>query len=200
LTSILDEENTMELILRTTAIYLFLALVFRLLGKRSLAELSAFDFILFLIVSEAIQNALVDGDNSLVMGLTVILTFLMLDLGLSLLKRKYPLFEKLAEGVPVLLVDQGKVIQKNAVRSRITDSDILQTARQTGGIERMSQIKYAVLETSGTISIIPMHPDGDGALGERISVLEHKLDALLDRIPANKGNPGASNQFPQAQP
>jgi uncharacterized membrane protein YcaP (DUF421 family) len=181
----------MELILRTAAIYLFLALVFRLLGKRSLAELSALDFILFLIVSESIQNALVDGDESVVMGLTVILTFLMLDLGLSYLKRKYPVFEKLAEGVPLLLVDQGKVIQKNTVRSRITDSDILQTARQTGGIERMSQIKYAVLETSGAISIIPMHPDDDAALGERISVLEHKLDALLDRIPANKGDPGA---------
>jgi hypothetical protein len=116
----------------------------------------AADFILFLILilililSESIQNALIDEDKSVIMGLTVILTFLMLDLGLSFLKRKYPAFEKLAEGVPLLLVDQGKVIEENAIRSRITDSDILQMARQTGGIERMSQIKYAVLETSGT--------------------------------------------------
>ena len=75
----------MELILRTAAIYLVLMVLFRLLGKRSLAELSAFDFILFLIISEAIQNALVDDDKSVVMGLTVILTFLMLDLVLSFL-------------------------------------------------------------------------------------------------------------------
>ena len=180
----------MELILRTAAIYLFLTVLFRLLGKRSLAELSALDFILFLIISESIQNALVDEDKSVVMGLTVILTFLMLDLGLSTLKRKYPAFEKLAEGVPLLLVDQGKVIEENTIRSRITDSDILQIARQTGGIERMSQIKYAVLETSGTISIIPMEPAGEAALGARIGDLERKLEILLDRLQANKDGAG----------
>lgn len=181
----------MELILRTAAIYLVLMILFRLLGKRSLAELSAFDFILFLIISEAIQNALVDDDKSVVMGLSVILTFLMLDIGLSALKRKFPAFEKLAEGVPLLLVEQGRVIEENAIRSRITHRDILQTARQTGAVERMSQIKYAVLETSGTISIIPMKPDGEAALGERLSVLERKLDALLDRLPPNQDGAGA---------
>lgn len=179
----------MEMILRTVGIYLFLLVLFRLLGKRSLAELSAFDFILFLIISEAIQNALVDEDKSIVMGLTVVLTFLMLDLGLSWLKRKSAGFEKFAEGVPLLLVDHGKVIETNTMRSRITFGDILQTARESQGLERMEQIKYAVLETSGAISIIPMEPDLEEILDARVKAIDAKLDAVLARLP-DESRPG----------
>jgi uncharacterized membrane protein YcaP (DUF421 family) len=174
----------MEIILRTIGIYLFLLVLFRLLGKRSLAELSAFDFILFLIISEALQNALVDQDMSVVMGLTVVLTFLMLDLGLSWLKRKSTVFEKFAEGVPLLLVDHGKIIEANTVRSRITLGDILQTARESQGLERMEQIKYAVLETSGSISIIPMDADLEEIVDARVKAIDAKLDAVLARLPA----------------
>jgi uncharacterized membrane protein YcaP (DUF421 family) len=173
----------MELILRTAGIYLFLLVLFRLLGKRSLAELSAFDFILFLIISEAVQNALVDDDKSVVMGLTVILTFLMLDLGLSLLKSRYPAFEKMTEGVPLLLVDNGQFIEQNMRKSRITHTDILQMARESQGLERLGQIKYAILETSGGISIIPADPDAGDGLKERIGALDRKVDALLARLP-----------------
>ncbi|MCV4614799.1 DUF421 domain-containing protein, partial [Escherichia coli] len=78
----------MDTILRTLAIYLFLLVLFRLSGKRTLSELSTFDFILLLIISEATQNALLGEDYSLVTGLTVILTLVMLDLGLSVLKKR----------------------------------------------------------------------------------------------------------------
>lgn len=172
----------MELILRTAGIYLFLLILFRLLGKRSLADLSAFDFILFLVASEAIQNALVDDDNSVVMGLTVILTFLLLDLGLSLLKRSSAAIEKLTEGVPVILVDHGEVLERNAAKSRITHGDILERARESQGLERMAQIKYAVLETSGAISIIPMEKNVDTRLQERVEAMDEKLQALIDLV------------------
>ncbi len=173
----------MEIILRTATIYVVLLVFFRLMGQRSLSQLSTFDFILFLIISEAIQNALVDDDQSVVMGLTVILTFLLLDRGLSWLKEKYGRFEKLAEGAPLLLVEDGKAIENNVKRSRITHGDILQRARESQGLESMSQIKYAVLETSGMISIIPMAPDSQHELTARIDGLERKLDALLARLP-----------------
>jgi len=177
----------MEIILRTIGIYLFLLVLFRLLGKRSLSELSAFDFILFLIISEALQNALVDEDKSVVMGLTVVLTFLMLDLGLSYLKRKYTGFEKIAEGVPLLLLDHGKVIEENTMKARVTYGDILQTARESQGLERMEQIKYAVLETSGSISIIPFEPDIEGMVDARVRAIDQKLDAVLARLPSSGG-------------
>jgi uncharacterized membrane protein YcaP (DUF421 family) len=170
----------MELILRTVGIYIFLLVLFRLLGKRSLSELSAFDFILFLIISEAIQNALVDDDKSVVMGLTVILTFLLLDLFMSILKRKYNFFEKLTEGVPLVLVDRGKVIEEHLSMGRVTYRDILQTARESHGLERLEQIKYAVLETTGGISIIPMERDFE-------AMLDRKLEAVLKRLQGGAG-------------
>lgn len=171
----------MEIILRSAAIYLVLLVLFRILGKRSLAQLSAFDFVLFLIMSEAIQNALVDDDSSVVVGLTVILTFLLLDRGLSALKRRYGGFERLTEGDPLLLVEHGRVLEENTARSRITCADILQTARESQGLESLAQIKYAVMETSGSISIIPAESGDDARLAERLDTLERKLDALLAR-------------------
>lgn len=165
----------MEIILRAIGIYVFLLVIFRLLGKRSLSSLSAFDFILFLIISEAIQNALVDEDKSVVMGITVVLTFLMLDLGLSILKRRFNGFERLTEGVPLILVERGNVIEEHMTKARVTHSDILQTARETQGIERMNQIKYAVLEITGAISIIPMEPDIE-------AMLDRRIEAALKRL------------------
>ncbi|HEV2609067.1 MAG TPA: YetF domain-containing protein [Noviherbaspirillum sp.] len=158
----------MELVLRAIGIYFVLILLFRLLGTRSMSDLSAFDFILFLIVSEAIQNALVDDDKSVVMGMAVILTFVMMDLGLSILKRRYRFIEKIAEGVPVILVDNGKLVEEHLRKSRITHSDILQAARSSQGLENIGQIKYAVLETTGNISIIPVEPNVEEMLDRRI--------------------------------
>jgi uncharacterized membrane protein YcaP (DUF421 family) len=165
----------MEIILRTVVIYIVLLILFRLLGNRSLSQLSAFDFILFLIISEATQNALVDDDKSVVMSLTVILTFLLLDLGLSMLKKKFTFIEKITEGVPVVLVDHGKTVEKHLEKTRITRSDILQTARENEGLERMDQIKYAVLETTGSISIIPIQPDIE-------EMLDRRIEAALKRL------------------
>lgn len=165
----------MEIILRAVAIYFVLLVLFRVLGKRSLSELSSFDFILFLIISEAIQNALVDDDKSVVMGMTVILTFLMLDLVISILKKKFSVLERFAEGVPLILVDHGKVVEKHLTKARVTRRDILQTAREDQGLERMNQIKYAVLETTGNISIIPIEPDIE-------EILDRKIEAVLKRV------------------
>lgn len=177
----------MEIILRTVAIYLFLLILFRLLGNRSLSELSAFDFILFLIISEATQNALVDDDKSVVMALTVILTFLLLDLGLSMLKKKFRLVEKITEGVPLVLVDHGRPLEAHLRKARITRDDVLQTARESQGLERMEQIKYAVLETTGSISIIPVEPDIEG-------MLDRRIEAALKRLAKNEG--GANSGGP----
>lgn len=145
----------MDAILRTLAVYLFLLVLFRLSGKRTLSELSTFDFILVLIVSEATQNALLGDDSSLVTGLTVILTLVLLDLGLSILKKRSRAVEKITEGTPVVIVEHGKVLKERLSKTQVTEDDIMQTARQAQGLERIDQIKYAVLETSGGISIVP---------------------------------------------
>lgn len=158
----------MDLVLRSIAIYVFFLVLVRLTGQRTLSELSTFDFVLLLIVSEAVQNALVNDDRSLVSGMIVVLTLVLLDLGLSLLKSRSGKLENVAEGAPVVLVDHGRVLEDRLKNTLVTRDDILQSARESQGLERMEQIKYAVLESSGGISIIPSsRPEMEG-LEQRI--------------------------------
>jgi uncharacterized membrane protein YcaP (DUF421 family) len=158
----------METFLRTLTIYLFLLFLFRVTGKRTLSEISTFDFILLLIIGEATQNALIGEDYSLVTGMSVILTLGMLDLGLSVLKKRYKTIEKITEGTPLVLVSHGEVLEDYLAKTHVTEDDILQSARISQGLERMAQIKYAVLEPSGGISIIPMELDIEEKLDRRI--------------------------------
>jgi len=114
----------MEVFLRTATIYVFLLVLFRLIGKRTLSELSTFDFVLLLIISEATQNALIGEDYSLVTGMTAILTLVMLDLAMSYLKKKFKRVEKYAEGAPLVLVDHGKVLKDLLEKTLVTEEDI----------------------------------------------------------------------------
>lgn len=145
----------MELVLRTVTVYLVLLLLFRLVGQRTLSEVSTFDFVLLLIVSEATQNALLDDDRSVTGALVVILTLVMLDLALSALKWRSKKLERVVEGGPIVLVDHGRLLKERLAKTYVTEDDILETARFEG-LERIEQIRYAVLETSGGISIVPL--------------------------------------------
>jgi uncharacterized membrane protein YcaP (DUF421 family) len=172
----------MEIIFRTLTIYLFLLVIFRLSRKRSLSELSTFDFILLLVISEATQNALIGEDYSVTTGLVVVTTLVMADLALSLVKKRYKVIEKITEGVPVVIVDHGKLLEERLKRTHVSQDDILQTARISQGVERMEQIKYAVLEASGGISIIPMEQNIE-------EMLDRKIHDALARF--MKKNPSA---------
>lgn len=168
----------MDVFLRTFVVYLFLLVILRLAGKRTLSEMSTFDFILLLIISEATQNALVNDDRSLSNGLAVILSLVALDRLVAYLKWKSGRLEKFIEGTPIVLVEHGKVLDERVAKSRVTRDDILQAARQNQGLARMEQIKYAVLESSGGISIIPMDEPQDEGLERRI---EEALERVLRR-------------------
>ena len=145
----------MEGVIRAAAIYGVLLLVFRLTGNRSLGQITTFDFILLLIISEAIQNGMVGNDSSVTHAVVLVLTLLAIDISLSLAKARLPILEKWLEGVPVVVVEHGRPLLDRMRASRVDVSDILTAARKLHGLERMDQIKYAVLERSGDISIIP---------------------------------------------
>lgn len=145
----------MDAVLRAGAIYLALLLIFRITGKRSLAQITTFDFVLLLVIGEATQQALLGNDFSIVNAVIVIVTLLGLDLGLSLVQSRFPRLGPWLDDVPLVLVEHGQVLQKRMDKSRISEADILHAARATQGLERMDQIKYAVLERTGEISIIP---------------------------------------------
>jgi uncharacterized membrane protein YcaP (DUF421 family) len=144
-----------ESVIRATAIYALLLVVFRLTGNRSLGQITTFDFILLLIISEAIQNGMVGNDYSVTNALVLVLTLVTIDIVLSLAKSRLPAVEKWMEGVPIVIVEHGRPLLGRMRTSRVDVSDVLSAARRLHGLERMEQIKYAVLERDGDISIIP---------------------------------------------
>ena len=145
----------METILRAAAIYVVLLVIFRISGRRTLAQMTTFDFVLLLIISEATQNALVGDDFSVTTATLAILTLVGLDIGSSLLKRGFPVFGKILDGVPTILVENGRALSDRLYRARLSEDDVLEAARSAQGLERLDQIKYAVLEVNGGITIIP---------------------------------------------
>jgi uncharacterized membrane protein YcaP (DUF421 family) len=145
----------MEPVLRATAVYVFLMVVFRATGRRTLGEMTPFDFVLLLVISEATQNAMVGDDFSLTNGALVILTLVGLDIGLSLAKRRWERLDRWINGVPTILVEDGRLLTDPMRRARVEADDILEAARKLQGLERVDQIKYAVLERNGGISVVP---------------------------------------------
>jgi uncharacterized membrane protein YcaP (DUF421 family) len=145
----------MDPVLRGFVIYFAVWLLIRLSGRRTLAELTTFDFILLLIIAEATQQALLGDDFSMTNGLLVVLTLITINIGLAVLQRWWPPLGKVFNGVPTVIVEEGRPLRDLMQRARVEEDDVLEAARRLQGLERMDQIKYAVLEKSGGISIIP---------------------------------------------
>ncbi|MBD0306428.1 MAG: DUF421 domain-containing protein [Nitrospiraceae bacterium] len=145
----------MEAVLRALVVYVLLVAVFRLAGRRTLAQMTNFDFVLLLIVSEATQNAMIGNDYSITNGFLVVLTLIGIDIFLSLLKQRSESLQRWLDGLPMVLVENGQALKDRMTRARVDENDVLSAARELQGLERMDQIKYAVLEVSGGISIIP---------------------------------------------
>jgi uncharacterized membrane protein YcaP (DUF421 family) len=150
----------MDAVLRAVVMYALLMVIFRLTGKRTLSQITTFDFILLLVVGEATQQALLGDDFSITVAILVIITLMLMDVGLDLLQQVFPRLERLMDDVPLVLVDEGQPIDRHLRKSRISPGDILEAAREKQGLERMDQIKYAVLERTGSISIIPKESGG----------------------------------------
>lgn len=145
----------MDSVLRAAAIYLVVLVVFRLAGRRTLSELTTFDFVLLLIIGEATQQALLGDDFSIVNAMVVIVSLVVFDISLSLLKNKSRWLSKLIDGEPMIIVEHGQVLERRIRKARIDEGDILEAARHSQGLERIDQIKFAILEKDGKISIIP---------------------------------------------
>ena len=150
----------MESILRAAAIYFFLLILFRLAGRRTLAELTAFDFVLLLIIGESTQQGLLGDDFSVTNAFVVIASLVALDIGFGLVKARFPSVARLVDGLPLVIVENGNPLTERMRRARIGVDDVLHSARASHGLERLDQIKFAVLEISGGISIIPKDRDG----------------------------------------
>lgn len=144
----------MDAVLRAGAIYLALMVLFRITGRRALGELTSFDFVLLLVIGEATQQALLGDDFSVTNAVLVIITLLSIDIGFSLLKRRSKRIGKLIDGGPTIIVENGMYLRRRMHEARVEEDDIMQAARLAQGIESVDQIKFAIIERNGKISII----------------------------------------------
>jgi uncharacterized membrane protein YcaP (DUF421 family) len=145
----------MDAVLRATAVYLVLLLLFRFSGRRVLAQVTMFDFILLLIVAEATQQALLGQNFSVTYAALVITTLLLLDLVSNYLSYRFDRFKRITESLPMVIVDHGQPLENVLAKYRMSSQDVVDAARQEYGLERLDQVKWAVLEPSGGVSIVP---------------------------------------------
>lgn len=108
-----------------------------------------------MVISEATQQALLGEDFSLTNAVLVIVTLIAIDIGLSLVKQRSRWFSRVLDGGPTIVVEDGKVLAERLKHARLDESDILEAARSAQGILAIDQIKFAILERNGKISIIP---------------------------------------------
>ena len=149
----------MDAVLRALAVYTVVVVVFRISGKRTLDAVTLFDFVLLLIIAEATQQGLLGDDISVTNAALVVITLVLTDKALAAAANRWPAVDRLVNNVPLILIEDGTVHHERVRRSNMSLDDILEAARHLHGLERLAQVKYAVLERDGTISIVPA-PEG----------------------------------------
>jgi uncharacterized membrane protein YcaP (DUF421 family) len=148
----------MDTVIRSLIIYFLLWALLRASGRRTLGKLTSFDFVLLLVIGGATQRALLGQDYSVTNALLVIATLVLTDVALSLLQRDFPPLSRIFNGEPMIIVEEGRPLARRLKLARLTADQVLEAGRRVHGLERMEQIKYAVFEASGDISIIPYPP------------------------------------------
>jgi len=143
-----------EKIFRSIIIYLFILLAFRFTGKRQVGQLTPFDLVLLLIISNVVQNAVIGNDNSLGGGLIGAVTILALNWGVVEISYRFKFFRRVMESTPTVLIHNGKLLTDNLRKERITLEE-LQAAIRKSGLAEVDQVRFAVLEENGQISVIP---------------------------------------------
>ena len=143
----------LEIVLRSVAVYLFILLAIRLFGKKELAQLSVIDLVFILLISNAVQNAMVGSDTSLQGGLVAALALFATNFIFKKLLFKSQKMSELIQGKSVLLVYEGNLLPENLKSAEITIEEIEAAAREHG-VEQISQVKLAILEVDGNISIV----------------------------------------------
>src|ERR1700749_3279847 len=143
----------MDLVLRAIVVFVFLLVLTRVIGRRELSSLQPFDLILLIVVGDAVQQGLNQDDYSLTGALLVVSTFALLQIGISWVSYRFPKVRPVLDGEPIIIVQDGNVIEKNVKRERLTIEEIAEEARKQQ-IGTLADVQWAVLETSGVITFI----------------------------------------------
>ena len=143
----------MDIAIRGVAVYCFLYLLTRVIGRRELSSLEPFDLILLIVIGDAVQQGLTQDDYSVTGALIVVGTFALLQVFVSYVSFRFEGLRPMLDGEPIVIVQDGRVIEGNARRERLTLDDIAEAARLQQ-IASLEDVQWAVLETSGELTFI----------------------------------------------
>jgi uncharacterized membrane protein YcaP (DUF421 family) len=143
----------MDIVIRGVIVFVFLYVLMRIVGRRELSSLEPFDLILLVILGDAVQQGLTQDDYSMTGAILAVGTIAILQVSVSWANFKFPKLRSVLDGEPVVIVQDGKPIEKNLKRERVTLDDLAEEARKQN-IAKFEDIKWAVMETSGEISFI----------------------------------------------
>jgi len=141
-----------ELIIRSVIVYVFLIVLLRITGKRQIGQLAPFDLVLLLVLSNAVQNSMNGGDNSVIGGIISATTLIMLNFGVGYLTYRSKKMEALLEGQPEVLIHNGKLFEKAMARAQLTHHELNAALRQAG-CTCVAEVHFAVLENNGTVTV-----------------------------------------------
>src|SRR5213593_523635 len=145
-----------ELIVRSVVVYAFLLGLLRVTGKRQVGQMAPFDLVLLLVLSNAVQNSMNGGDNSLVGGLISATTLIGLNFLVGLMTYRSKKLEAIIEGRPQVLVHNGKVFQDVMASAKVTHHELDSALRQAG-CNCIEEVHSAILENNGSISVVARH-------------------------------------------
>jgi uncharacterized membrane protein YcaP (DUF421 family) len=145
----------MNPVFRSIVMFAVLWIVFRIGGRRTLAEITTFDFILLLIIGDAAQQALVGDDYSITTAALVVVTLMLLDLMMGRLAISGDGMRRFIDSAPVIVIDKGKPLDAVMRREGVDLEEVMAAAREVHGLQTLDDIKYAIVERHGGISIVP---------------------------------------------
>ncbi|MCW2979056.1 MAG: hypothetical protein JWO14_783 [Solirubrobacterales bacterium] len=143
----------MDIVIRAATIFIFVFLLTRLLGRRELNSLEPFDLILLVVTGDLVQQSVTQNDQSLTGAMLAISTIGLLTVALSYLSFRFKRIRPILNGEPIVLVEDGEVIEPNLRRQRLTREEIGAEARLEG-ISSIEDVRWAILETNGQISFV----------------------------------------------
>jgi uncharacterized membrane protein YcaP (DUF421 family) len=144
-----------SIVLRTLIVYAAILLGLRLAGKREIGQMAPFDLVVILLIANAVQNAMVGPDTSVTGGLIAAAVLIVANYGVAQVREHVPLFRRAVEGTPTLLIHNGEFVRENLRRENVQVDEVMMSLREHG-VADVSEVKLAVLETDGSISIVPL--------------------------------------------
>ena len=151
----LNLASALGIIVRTTVVYLIILIGLRLAGKREIGQMTVFDLVVLLLIANAVQNAMVGPDTSLVGGILAAVVLLAVNAIVASLRLRSPRLRRIVEGTPTLLILHGEVIPQHMRREGLDEESLLAALREHG-VAEISGVEMAVLEIDGSISVVPM--------------------------------------------